>query len=45
MMRKREAIAGFLIIVFIVVVVLVITALKAYSGKTKAKYPGSVDCN
>ena len=44
MMRKREAIAGFSITAFIVVVVLVITLLKAYSGKTKAKYPGSVDC-
>jgi hypothetical protein len=31
-MKKREAIAGFWIIIFIVICFLAITALKAYSG-------------
>ena len=43
-MRRRETFAGSMIIAFIVVCFLVITALKAYSGFSKAKYPVRVDC-
>jgi hypothetical protein len=43
-MAKREAIAGFWITLFIIFCFLTITAIKAYSGTTKAKYPVSVNC-
>ena len=43
-MKKRECIAGFGITLFIIICFLSITAMKAYSGTTKQKYPISVNC-
>lgn len=44
-MKKRGFVAESLILAFILICFFTITALKAYSGKTKAKYPVGVDCD
>ena len=43
--RKRKAVVGIVIVIFIILTFLLFTFLKSVSGKNKIKYPPSTDCN